>query len=292
VIATLVLLAQAQAAAPPVRATVSTAPAIVTIGEPFVVTVTLVAPAGVALRVPVAVDSTAQVEPLDPVAPGAVRPDGAVDWTIRYRAAAWDTGTVSVPLGPVVVGEGAAAIPRALPAARVRVRPLVPLDTAAQAPRPARAFLPFGDRRPWYAIAAAVLALAVALAVWGALRRRRALRAPDPYGGVEASFDRLDRLALAGAGEAGRHAALAADILRDYLVARGTGPAGITLARLAEAGDPAVPARRLAAFAARLEAVRYARAPLDVAQAQALAAEARALARAVRDADRAQERAS
>ncbi len=271
-------------AAPRVRSGVSVTPDTVTVGDPFVVQVRVSAPAGATVEFPAAPDSAGPVDLLDPrretPAPAA---DGGVDGTATYRAAAWDVGAVPLGLGDVVVRAGGAERRIPLGALRVTVRSVLPADSAQRVPKPVRP--PVADAGPWWvrlALLAAAALAAVAFLLWLARRWWRARRRPaagaDAYREALAAFDRLDRLRLVAAGEGGRHAALAADVVRDYLAARlPAADRAHTSAELraALAGDPDVPHARLAALLGVADLVKFAGVGLGAAAATEAGRDAR-----------------
>src|SRR5690606_33454300 len=157
-----------------------------------------------------------------------VRRDGASDASGReefaeYAVAAWDTGFVRTRWSPVMVLLGSDTVLVPLEQTGATVLSVLSADTAEHIPRPAKP--PFGQESPWWMqwwLAMLVVAALAALA-WVLWRRRdrgapvaRAPR-PGPYEFALEAFDRLDRLALSDAGEHGRAAVLAMDILRGYL---------------------------------------------------------------------------
>jgi hypothetical protein len=293
--------AAAQPTSPPrVRSGVTVTPDTVTVGDPFEVRVRVAAPAGAVVTFPTSVDSGGPVALLDPPRERAARaPDGGVDVTATYRAAAWDVGArLPVGLGDVTVRVGGAERRVSLGTARVTVRSVLPADTARRAPKPLREPVP--DAGLWWlplALAAAAALALVLLLVWLARRAvasRRARRPADQaYGAALAAFDRLDRLGLVAAGEGGRHVALATEVLREYLAAR-LPAAGRALTSgelvVALAPDPDVPGERLAAHLAAADLVKFAAVRVAPADAGAAGAEARGLVEAVEAGVRARER--
>ena len=91
----------ARAQAP--SASVVVRPDTVTVGQPFLVEVRVRAARGAAIVFPAGPDSTAGVQALDPRAIANGRAADAADRTATYRLAAWDVGTLGIPLGDVVV---------------------------------------------------------------------------------------------------------------------------------------------------------------------------------------------
>ena len=137
--------------------------------------------------------------------------------------------------------------------------------------------------------------LAVLGVLWWLRRRRRppagarsdALR--DPYARALHDFERLDRLALADAGERGRYVALAIDVLRSYLAQRQPLVLlSMTSSELvsAMAHDSRVPHDRLLSLVTTGDEVKFARHGLSVARAHELVAEARAVVDVVEAAER------
>ena len=297
------------AAAPRVRSGVTVTPDTVTVGEPFVVRVRVAAPPGATVEFPAGPDSAGALALIDPKREAAsAAPDGGVDVTATYRAAAWDVGTVVSGFGDVVVRAG--GIERRIPLGglRIVVRSVLPADTAQRVPKSVRPPVP--DAGLWWwrlaAVAAAVLAI-VALLTWlarrGWRRRRRAVPADLAYGEALAAFERLDRLRLVEAGEGGRHVALASDIARDYLAARlPVADRALTSRELLVAlgDDPDVRRERLVSLLGVTDLVKFAGVGLPAPQAAEGGREARLVvdeteqavrARAEREAAEAAERA-
>jgi hypothetical protein len=286
--------------APRVRAGITVTPDTVTVGDPFVVQVRVAAPAGATVEFPTAPDSAGAVALLDPPRESAQQaPDGSVDVTATYRAAAWDVGALPLGLGDVVVRTG--GVERRLPlgALRVTVRSVLPEDSTRRVPKPVRAPVP--DPGLWWlplALAAALVLALIALLVWLARRwwrrGRGAVPADVAYRAAVAAFERLDRLRLVEAGEGGRHVALATDILRDYLAARRPAAdrshtSGELLGALAR--DPDVPLDRLGALLATADLVKFAGVRVGADRATAGGSEARAIVDATEQAVRAREAA-
>jgi hypothetical protein len=274
-----------------VRAGTTVTPDTVTVGDPFVVQVRVAAPAGARVRFPSSADSGAAVGLLDPPREArAAGPDGSLDVTAVYRAAAWDVGVVPVGLGDVVVALPDGAERRvSLAGLRVVVRSVLPADSARRVPRAVRDPVPDPGRwwLPWALAAAALLAM-LALLVWLARRGLRTRRGRAPadlaYQDAQAAFARVDALQLVSAGEGGRHLALSADVARDYLVARIPGAerahtTGELLDRVATSPD--VPADAVAALLADADLVKFAAARVSPAAAESGGAAARGLVDAV-----------
>ncbi|MDB4884967.1 MAG: hypothetical protein JWN79_405, partial [Gemmatimonadetes bacterium] len=256
----------------------------VTVGDVVRLTVRVRGPLGATVNFPTGLDSLGPVQSLEPprVVNGAdsLR---AADRIAVYRVAAWDVGAQPIRLGDVLVqtDEGERHIALSLPS--LFVKSVLPADTTQRTPKPARALLTV--RTPlawwWWAVAAAA-ALLVGLGVWWWMRRRRGAVGPvgDPYADAQRDFERVERLGLVAAGEAGRHAVLMTDILRRYLAAR------LEAATLAQTsgellralrGAPTVDHDRLEQLLATVDRVKFAAAPLGAEQARSTGAEARAL---------------
>jgi hypothetical protein len=275
----------AQAAPTGVRLGTVVAPDTVTVGDPFLVTVRVQAPAGATIAFPASPDSGAAVELLDPRRERPAAGAAGVDVSATYRMAAWDVGTVPVALGDVRVRVGGSERTVSLRALRVVVRSVLPADTALREPKPPRE--PIADPGLWWLrwllLALAVLAV-VALLVWLARRwwrnRRRPGTADAAYGEAVAAFDRLELLKLIVAGESGRHVALAVEILRDYLAARlpEARPSQTSSElRAALAGREEVPHERLHALLDRADLVKFAALPIGAVPATEAGREARAI---------------
>ncbi len=275
------------------RPSVRVRPETVTVGDPFVVDITVPLPSGRVVRWPANGDSTATVAPSGPVT-ASVRPrafGGRVE-VAQLPLAAWDTGTVGIPLGAVEVEVDGKRLAIPLPLTTVRVRSVLPLDTAQHRPTPPRA--PFPRLLPWWEEWGAAIAVAGALVLLGWWVRQRRRHAPpvaspvrSPLETARAAFRQLDAWGLAESGEGAQHAAAALDIVRRYLAA--TVP-GVSIAHTsaellaAVAGTPEVPAGRLVSLLAAGDRARFAPQAVAGLQARAVAQEARAVVEAVDEA--------
>lgn len=284
---------RAQSAMPrlSVQAGVVVRPDTVTVGDPFTIIARVRVPVGARVQWPAVNDTAATIAPRAPM----TRRDGAADRLMReeiaeYPVAAWDTGQLATDWPAALVFVGDDTVPVRLADARVYVQSVLSADTAEHVPRPAKP--PFAQVVPWWERWwPALLALAaLALLAWWRLRRRQpvvAAPAAPVLGAYEramAAFDRLERLALSEAGEHGRAVTLAVDIVRSYLLTRSprTSLAQTSAELLASVSDDArVPVPSLVSLLVGVDAVKYARRPLDVAEAQALVADARALVQQV-----------
>jgi hypothetical protein len=214
--------ASAMAQAPAVgdsggRVTFRVLPETVTVGQPFVVNLRAIPSAGRTAVAPPVPDTGGIVEPLDP----AVVSRRGDTLLVRYRLIAWQPGVLNVPLAPVQMRSGNSEI--AVPSdIRVVVASVLPQDSASRVPKGPRELMPIAD--PWWAgwwrwmfVLLGALGL---IALWHWWRTRPAPAKDDvstPLSRAEEAFARLDARELIAAGEGGRHAALATEIVRQYL---------------------------------------------------------------------------
>jgi hypothetical protein len=192
-------------------------PETVTVGQPFVVTLRAIPPALSQAIAPAVPDTGGMVEPLDPA--NVIRRGDTL--LVRYRLIAWQTGVLSIPLGPVLMRSDSAEL--SVPVeARVVVASVLPADTANRVPKDARDLFPLAQ--PWWNRMWA-WALAIALGIglvwlfelWRRRRKRAPAVLPTPLARAEVAFARLDARQLPSAGEGARHVALAGEIAREYL---------------------------------------------------------------------------
>ena len=298
------LLAQPAAAAPGVltapsgsrvRAGFVVRPDTVEVGDPFTLIVTVVAPGGARIEWPTIDDTTAVVVMRAPttVVQESMR-SGERTERASYALTAWNVGALPIGLADAVVRFGSTTLRIPLADARVMVKSVLPGDTTLHTPKPARDL--FRRVVPWWQQWWPALAVVAGLALlWWIWRRRRtrgagdARETLDPYRRALHDFDRLDRLALAGAGERGRAVALAIDVLRGYLAARTPdAPLSLTSVELrhATAGDDRLPHERLRALLAHGDQVKFARGELSEPRAHELAREARAIVEDIEAAER------
>lgn len=286
--------AAANPASAQVRLGITVRPETVTVGDPFLVTVRVSAPTGSVITFPVGPDSASSVEAVDPRAVRANRDSLGVDQTAMYRLVAWDTGGLHSGLADVKVS-GRARRTVSLSDARIFVRSVLPQDTTLHVPKPARGI--FASLRPWwYPLLAALLVLALAgLFFWAWWRRRKWARAGSPeetdaFTHAEREFSRVEAMGLLEAGERGRFVALMVDVLRDYLALRvdAAHPA-LTSSEIIRALEsrPDVPAQRLALILGEADLIKFARRPVTVERARAMARDSRGVVREVEDAVRA-----
>ena len=258
-------------------------PAVVTVGQPFMVTLRVRAPLGADIGLPAGPDSGQSVEAVDPRRIATSTDTGFIDRTGSYRLVAWDTGSQSARLGDVVITMNGRALRYTIAGDTVHVSSVLPADSARRIPKPGRDVLAAGI--PWWvwALAAlALLALVSALWWWWHRRRDRVRGGPDlaPILVARREFLRLDALALFEAGERGRFVTLNVDVARDYLAARiPAALRSLTDTELLGAvrDVTAVPIDRLAALLAETDLIKFARRPVARDRAGELVAEARAI---------------
>ena len=271
-------------------------PDTVTVGEHFQLLVRVRAPRGSQISFPPGPDSGLSVEAVDP---REVRtsPDSAfTEQTAVYTLVAWDTGWQAWHLGDFVVTTAEGDRRVAITGDSVRVRSVLPADSALRVPKPARDIMLAG--RPWWHWLLAALA---ALALLGLLfwwwRRRRPRRkeseGANAYETAVHEFERIASLGLIEAGEAGRYVALNTDAARDYLAARLGDDAQRSLTStelLASISARAeVDIRRLAPLLAESDLIKFARRPVSPARARELGDEARGVVDDVEAAVKAEE---
>lgn len=296
----LLLLAAAPAAAQEVRPTTRGAqvtaritPEVVGVGEPITVELRVRAPVGSDIRFPALPDSSEVVEPLDPRLVRDASTASILDRTAVYRLIAWDTGQRVVRFGDITVARDGAETRYPVVLPTLRIRSVLPADTARRTPRAARPVLeiPGGWWRLWVGLAVVLFLLAL---IWRAVRRRRQARlavGPDAARVAEDGFAHCARLGLLEAGEPGRYVLAHLDVMRRYLAARYPQAGPSRTARemrtaLAGVEFPILP-ERVADLMLRAEPIAFARAAVSAEVARAIAEEARAVVREVETALRA-----
>lgn len=283
-----VAMQQAPAAQEPrVQMGVTVQPDTVTVGDPYLVMVRVRAPVGTQIGFPAPPDTGGTVEGVDPL---VVRADtsnpNAEDRTAIYRLAAWDTGQVSVVLGEVELG-GAVERTLAIQDPTIFVRSVLPTDTAQQVPKPARDIFAAERSWLWILLLALLTAAIIGLLLWWWLRRRKRPRprlVEDPFERAEREFAALAELRLPEAGEPGRHVALSAEIMRDYLAVRvSEAHPSFTTGELmrAMAARRELPLEALGSLLFEADMVKFARRPVTPERAHAYAGEAHELVRKV-----------
>lgn len=301
-----------KAGVPRVQAGKVVRPDTVEVGDHFVLIVTVEAPAGSRIEWPTIADSNAAVVMTEPVkvtdagaGPGVRREQA------EYVLSAWQLGSLPLGLSNAVVRVGDAVAQVPLADASVFVRSVLPADTSLQVPRPARD--PFLRVTPWWQrwLIAALVLLALVLLWWVSRRFRQPSAAvnavrPDPYRQALDEFERIGRLGLVDAGEAGLHAALSINVLRAYIEARNPDAAmSCTSDELMAVlqSDVRFPQDRLLSLLSDGDWIKFARRQIASSRGLELGVEARAIVdmaeqrererqAAARDAEAAQKRAS
>jgi hypothetical protein len=272
-----------------VRAAYTIEPESIHVGDPAILRVRVIAPAGSKVVFPGAVDSTSSVEPLDPVSVREEMKDGMLESVASYRFVAWELGLPVISLGTIVVDMNGTTRELKLGDPRVFVMTILPADTAQRVPRPSRdiAVLPASNWQWWILIAVGFVVAGI-LGLWF---QRRAHRPPAPIEPVVAArraFGRLDALDLIGAGEPAKHVAASAGILRNFLAMRNASAGtGLTTAELLAVlhVDGAVPSHRVETVLATADAIKFAAQGVDAASAEALGAESLAIVSEIHRAD-------
>jgi len=270
-------------------------PDTVEVGDPFTLIVTVVVPDGARIEWPTIDDTTAMVVSREPtkVTQESLRAGGRTE-RAEYALAAWNVGPLPIGLKEAVVRYGSITLKVPLNAS-VFVKSVLPGDSSMHKPKPPRALFP--RVVPWWQRWWPVLLVLAALALlWWLLERRRkrgtatAYVALDPYARAVHDFERLDRLALADAGERGRYVALAIDVVRTYLALRNPlAVLSLTSSELigAIADDERVPRDRLISLMADGDGIKFARRLVSGTRARELAADARAVVDHIEAAERA-----
>ncbi len=268
------------------RVTARVIPDTVTVGQPFVVSLRAIPPRGRQAVAPAVPDTGGLVEPLDP-ANVLRRGDTLI---VRYRLIAWEPGVLTIPLGPVLMRRDSSEVSVPLDV-RVVVASVLPAEAAKRVPRNARELFPVAARwwQRWWQWMLILLATLAAVYLFERWRRRERTPTSDvaaPLAVAETAFGRLDARRLLAAGESGRHVALSAEIVRQYLATVEPSLAlALTNAELlkAVAPIPGMPDRQLARLLDEVDAVRFSGTPVDDATGQRAGNMAREL---VRDIDR------
>ena len=261
-------------------------PDTVEVGDPFTLIVTVVVPEGARIDWPTINDTTANVVSREPtkVTQESMRAGGRTE-RAEYALAAWNVGMLPIGLKEATVRYGSTSLKVPLNDASVFVKSVLPGDSSMHKPKPPRDLFP--RVLPWWQRWWPVLAVLAALALlWWLFKRRRKragateLATLDPYARAVHDFERLDRLALADAGERGRYVALAIDVVRSYLVLRNPAAAlSLTSSELIAAvdADERMPRDRLVSLLADGDGIKFARRLVSGTRARELAADARAV---------------
>jgi hypothetical protein len=271
-------------------------PDTITVGQHFQVLVRVRAPRGSQISFPPGPDSGLTVEAVDPRDVRTSSDSAFTEQTAVYTLVAWDTGWQASRLGDLVVTTDGTDRRVTITGDSVRVRSVLPADSALRVPKPARDVMVAG--RPWWHwLLAGLAALALLALLFWWWRRRRPRRAgdagEDAYDTAIREFDRIASLGLLEAGEPGRYVALNTDAARDYLAARLGDDArrSFTSTELLAsiAGRAEVEVRRLAPLLAESDLIKFARRAVTAARAKELGAEARAVVDDVESAVKAEE---
>jgi hypothetical protein len=264
------------------RVTFRVVPETVTVGQPFVVSMRAIPPRGRQAIVPAVPDTGGLVEPLDPAF--VTRRGDTV--AVRYRLLAWQPGVLSIPFGPVLMRRDSSEI--SVPVdVRVVVASVLPADSSDRIPKDPRE--PFAVVTHWWDgwWKWALGALAMLAALYLIYRWRTHVPAAkdiveSPIVRAETAFARLDARQLPSAGEGGRHVALAAEILRQYLAdIESSLGLSMTNDELLRAVEPiaGIPDKQLAQVLHDVDAARFGGAGVNAAHARHVGGVARELVR-------------
>lgn len=207
----------------PVQLGFRVVPDTVTVGQPFRLTLKVLAPRGARFSLPAGPDTATGENGIRPVelrGPRAVAMSGDTAVAV-YQLVAWDVGAQPLRLPEVVVTLDGVERRPPLAAAAVFVRSVLPADTTLHVPKPARAAIviaPF-NWWPWIAAAAAILLALLAWLIWRRMRNRPPARV-DPYLRAQKEFTRIEQLGLVSAGRPADHLLAMVDVAREYLAAR------------------------------------------------------------------------
>ncbi len=279
-------------------ASVTVSPETVTVGGRFQVRIRVRAPKVATIHFPDVPAGSDPIEPADPRSTTDGPPGGWIDRTATYAFVAWEVGTHAIPLDTVIVVIAGRERVLQTGAMSVHVRSLLPADSAAQVPRAARPLLPLPGRL-WQVAIILLVAIAIAALWWRHTRTRRrqasARGSADAWEEANSALAALDSLALADAGEPGRHVVAHVDVLRRYIERRfpevlASLDAPAALERLRHEDFP-LPLSRVAALLDRDAGLRFARSAVSVTEALALGREARDIASQVQAAYEARLRA-
>jgi hypothetical protein len=255
----------------------------VRIGDPFRVFINVSAPRGAKITFPEALDSTGTVQSIDPRAVFAQPDTVGFSQNAVYRVAAWDIGRQPIRLTNVIVTVGTQTRTFPIIGRSIFVVSVLPADSAARVPKPARdLFLdPF---IPWWFWALLAAAAAILVGLWWWWRRRKRAAEPmeivDPYLRAQRDFQRIERLGLVEAGERTRYVALVVDVLREYIADRMTNaPLSLTSTELLTATQQArtLPHDRLMRILNEADLVKFARRPVSAERARDIGREAQSL---------------
>jgi hypothetical protein len=292
-LAGLALLLQAAVTTPqiPVQLGVTVSADTVTVGERFIAVLRVRAPEGATIDFPTTVDSAADsaltgMELIGKPAIQSLPGTGAVTMSAAYRLAAWDVGLQSLSLTDIVVHYNGQTGYVSVADRGVFVKSVLPADTTLRDPKPLRPAIeisPFD----WLPLLIALAALAAALGAWRIwIWYRNRKNAPvDPFTAAQREFDRIEAMSLIQSGDTRRHAALMADVMREYLAARVPGiERSHTSSELLTAGSRVHSvANQLGELLWRADLVKFARADISADDADKLGKSAREVVQTVED---------
>ncbi len=254
-------------------------PETTTVGEHFIATVRVRVPAGTQVIFPTRPDSSAHVDS----AGGATRTEttagGFTESTVNYVLAAWDTGGQPLGLDSVaVIGPNGERYVR-LTGLSVRVRSVLPADTALRKPKPFRPTIPVKafDWLPWLIAAAAAILAALLVFIWRRWRRRRALGL-TPLQLAERDFARVESRRLLESGEAEQYAVEMIAVVRRYLscvIPEAAQSATTSELAFALRNSRAVPVQRLIGALDATDLMKFARERSTAERARDIGADAR-----------------
>lgn len=192
-------------------------PDTVTLAQPFTVDVSLRVPAGARVLWPTPSDSLASIALR--ARPEQVGDGGDGIVTVRYRAAAWDTGMVTVSWPPALIVQGGDTTRIALPPIRVAVRSVLPADTAQHQPKPFKGVIT--DPVLWWPWVLGGVILLLGVWWWRRVRAARRFRRrhvpASPYTAFREALDAASRGLLASPAESVRAVAVSERAFRHLL---------------------------------------------------------------------------
>ncbi len=261
----------------------------VTVGDQFVAIVRVRGPRGSTIEFPQGIDSAISSLPTGmqlvgkPVAQQIPDSTGTTAST-AYRLSAWDTGAQPLGLGAIRIVAGADTGYVSLADRSVFVKSVLPADSTLHDPKPARA--PIGIAAfEWMPLVIAAVALAIAMLLWRVWiwYRNRRDRLADPFAIAEAEFVRIEALRLIEGGQAGSHAAMMTDVMREYLAARidAIDRSHTSSELLAVSRDLRASGQGLGELLWRTDLIKFANMPVEADEAHRLGESARAIVRAV-----------
>jgi hypothetical protein len=247
----------------------------VTVGDPVALLVLIKHAPGVTIDTTSIDDQLGALEPLSSNPPEERASGGSVELRLRYRVAAYHTGTIELPVLTFAYtlpdgskGQVSSDAPHAITVQSVLPVGATPTDIQGLKPQAALP-LPASTRLVWLAGGAGVavaVVLVIAGVVWLARRTRRPFVVPSPSHAAIArrELDRIMALDLVRKGELVEHYRLVAVCMRRYLTDRFGFPAlALTsgeLTRQMEArGIERWPARLISGLLSECDAVTYAR---------------------------------